>query len=122
MHTHYYNDRGVCICGDDIAEELIYYNGEYSSTTYFVSKSDTYYYKFISHGENGIDIYLESDEASFDRIEIRADGMLQTIASRNDDTYKFYTYDQHVYNEKTYYLKVTYRSEGSIRLIIKSAN
>lgn len=122
LHTHYYNDRGVCSCGHDIAQELNYIDGEYSSTTYSVNKGDTYYYKFTSHGENGADFYLESEEVKFDRIEIRADGMLQTVPTRNDDTQKFYSYNQSLVNERIYYLKVTYIGEGSVKLIIRGRN
>ena len=122
LHTHYYNDYGVCSCGADIAQELTYSNGEYNSTTYSVNQEDTYYYKFTSHGENGVDFYLESESVKFDRIEIRADGMLQTIPTRNDDTYKYYTYDRTLATEGTYYLKVTYIGEGSIKLVIKNVN
>ena len=90
LHTHYYSDYGVCSCGADIAQELTYSSGEYNSTIYSVNQGDTYYYKFTSHGENGIDFYLESESVKFDRIEIRAEGMLQTVPTRNDDTYKYY--------------------------------
>ena len=122
LHTHYYNDRGVCNCGHDIAQELSYSDGEYSSTTYFVNQGETYYYKFTSHGENGVDFYLESEEVKFDRIEIRADGMLQTIPTRNDDTQKYYSYSQSLVNERIYYLKVTYIGDGSIKLIVRDRN
>jgi len=122
LHTHYYNEYGVCICGDDIAQELTYSNGEYSSTTYSVVQNETYYYKFTSHGEEGVDFYLESEDVTFDRIEIRADGMLQTTAMRNDDTRKFYSYESLLVNERIYYLKVTYIGDGSIRVIIKDKN
>ena len=120
LHTHYYSDYGVCSCGADIAQELTYSSGEYNSTIYSVNQGDTYYYKFTSHGENGIDFYLESESVKFDRIEIRAEGMLQTVPTRNDDTYKYYTYDKKLANEETYYLKVTYTGEGSIKLVIKN--
>ena len=121
-HKHYYNDYGVCMCGDDIAQELIYENQEYKTTSHEVKQGETYYYKFVSHGENGIDFYLESEEVKFDRIEIRADGMLQTVPNRNDDTQKFYTYDKALVNERIYYLKVTYIGEGSIKLVIRDRN
>lgn len=120
LHTHYYSDYGVCSCGADIAQELTYSSGEYNSTIYSVNQGDTYYYKFTSHGENGIDFYLESESVKFDRIEIRAEGMLQTVPTRNDDTYKYYTYDKKLANEGTYYLKVTHTGEGSIKLVIKN--
>ena len=120
LHTHYYNDRGVCNCGHDIAQELSYSDGEYSSTTYSVKQNENYYYKFTAHGEDGIDFYLESEEVKFDRIEIRADGMLQTVPTRNDDTQKFYSYDQLLVAERVYYLKVTYIGDGSIKLIIRN--
>ena len=122
LHTHYYNDRGVCNCGHDIAYELEYENGEYVSSSQSVKANETYYYKFTARGENGVDFYLESEEVKFDRIEIRADGMLQTVPSRNDDTQKFYTYNQSLVNERIYYLKVTYIGDGSIKLVIKNAN
>lgn len=122
LHTHYYNDYGVCICGKDIAQELTYSNGEYNSTTYSVKQNEVYYYKFTSHGEDGVDFYLESESVTFDRIEIRADGMLQTIAMRNDDTKKFYSYDESLVNERIYYLKVTYIGEGTIKVIIRDKN
>lgn len=122
LHTHYYNDRGVCNCGHDIAYELVYENSEYISSSQSVKSNETYYYKFTAHGENGVDFYLESEEAKFDRIEIRADGMLQTVPNRNDDTQKFYSYNQSLVNERIYYLKVTYVGEGAIKLIIKNAN
>ena len=122
LHTHYYNDRGVCNCGHDIAYELEYENGEYVSSSQSVKANETYYYKFTAHGENGVDFYLESEEVKFDRIEIRADGMLQTVPNRNDDTQKFYTYNQSLVNERIYYLKVTYIGDGLIKLVIKNAN
>ena len=122
LHTHYYNDRGVCNCGHDIAYELVYENGEYISSNQSVKPNELYYYKFTSHGENGVDFYLESEEVKFDRIEIRADGMLQTVPNRNDDTQKFYSYNQSLVNERIYYLKVTYIGEGSIKLIIRDRN
>lgn len=121
LHSHYYNDYGVCSCGEDLAQELAYSNGEYSSTTYSVQQNETYYYKFTSHGEDGIDIHLESENVVFDRIEIRADGILQTIPTRNDYTYKFYTYDKSLTNERVYYLKVTYKGDGSIKLMLKES-
>ena len=122
LHTHYYNDYGVCgVCGHDIAHELIYENGEYVSYNQSVKQEEIYYYKFTSHGEMGIDFYLESDSVTFDRIEIRAEGMLQTVPTRNDDTKKIYSYEQALANEKIYYLKITYIGEGEIKIIIKNA-
>ena len=122
LHTHYYDDYGVCVCGDDIAQKLTYSNGEYSSTTYSVQQNEIYYYKFTSHGEEGIDFYLESENVTFDRIEIRAKGMLQTVPTRNDDTRKFYSYNQSLTDERVYYLKVTYIGDGSIKAIIRDKN
>ena len=122
LHTHYYNDRGVCNCGHDIAYELVYENGEYISSSQSVKPNEPYYYKFTAHGENGVDFYLESEGIKFDRIEIRADGMLQTVPNRNDDTQKFYSYDKALVNERIYYLKITYIGEGSIQLIIRDRN
>lgn len=118
-HVHYYNEYGLCSCGEDIAQELTYLNGEYNSTTYTIEQGEVYYYKFTSHGENGIDFYLESEDVTFDRIEIRADGILQTIPTRNDYTYKFYTYNKNLTNDRVYYLKVTYKGDGNIKLILK---
>ena len=118
LHTHYYNDYGKCgVCGHDIANELVYENGEYSSSIQSVKQGETYYYKFISHAESGIDFYLESETVTFDRIEIHAEGMLQTVPTRNDDTYKFYSYKQALSNERTYYLKVTYIDEVQLKLL-----
>lgn len=122
LHTHYYNDRGVCNCGHDIAYELAYENGKYVSSSQSVKPNVAYYYKFTSHGENGVDFYLESEDVAFDRIEIGADGMLQTVPNRNDDTKKFYTYDEALVNGRIYYLKVTYIGDASIKLIIKDRN
>ena len=119
-HKHYYNDYGVCMCGDDIAQELIYENQEYKTTSHEVKQGETYYYKFVSHGENGIDFYLESESVAFDRIEIRADNMLQTVAGRKDYTNKLYTYESSLTDELMYYLKITYTGEGTIKMIIKN--
>ena len=119
-HTHYYNDYGVCNCGSDIAQELIYSNEEYNSTTDAIMQGEIYYYKFTSHGENGMDFYLESESVTFDRVEIRAEGMLQTVATRKDYNDKIYTYNKSLTNDKVYYLKVTYKGDGSIKLILKT--
>lgn len=118
-HKHYYNDRGVCNCGKDIAESLTYLNEEYKSSSSLVKEGETYYYKFVAHGENGVDLILDSESVIFDRVEIRADGVLQTIALSKDYSYKVYMYDDNLYNERVYYLKVTYKGEGNISLIIK---
>ena len=120
-HKHYYNEYGVCICGSDIAQKLSYSNSEYTSTTYNIKQGEIYYYKFTSHGENGVDFHLESDNVMFDRIEIRADGMLQTIATRKEYDDKLYTYDKSLTNDRVYYLKITYKGDGSIKLILKDA-
>ena len=121
-HKHYYNDRGVCNCGDDIAEELSYLNDEYNSNEHTVENGKTYYYKFKANGEEGIDFYVESQNVSFDRIEIRADGMLQTTAGHKNYDYKVFTYSgQTLIKDKFYFLKVTYNGEGTIKLILREA-
>lgn len=121
LHTHYYNDYGVCgTCGHDIAYELTYENGEYIVSNQYVEPNTTYYYKFTSHGENGVNFNLESEDVKFDRIEIRAKGMLQTVPTRNDDTNKFYSYDKNLNDGTIYYLKVTYWGTGTISMKINS--
>ena len=120
VHTHIYNDYGVCICNHDISQTLNYANGEYTSLTNNVETNTFYYYKFTAHGEESIDFILESDEVRFDRIEIRAEGMLQTIAMRVDDAQKLYRYSERsVNNNKVYYLKIRYWNDGPIKLVIK---
>ena len=112
MHTHYYNDRGVCVCGDDIAYELKYENNEYHSNYQSIVTGKIYYYKFTSHGEGGIDLIIDSETVTFDRVEIRADGMLQTIAGPKDYSKTVYTYKENLVNNKVYFLKITYNGEG----------
>lgn len=122
LHTHYYNDRGVCVCGDDIALQLNYENEEYSSISHLVNEGETYYYKFTSHGEDGVDFYIDGENVVFDRIEIRADGMLQTVAGSKDYSDTIYTYNKNLTKDRMYFLKVTYEEEGSIKLIIKRSS
>lgn len=118
-HKHYYNDRGVCVCGDDIAQELIYDNKEYSSSEHSIEKGKIYYYKLKSHGEEGIDFYLESEDAVFNRIEIRADNMLQTVAGMKDYDEKHYVYENNLIEDFYYYFKITYNGSGYVKLLIK---
>jgi len=118
-HKHYYNDRGVCTCGHDSSIELNYIEGEYSSINQDVKQGETYYYKFMSHGEEGMDFYIEGDNVTFDRVEIRADNMLQTVAGPKNYSETVYTYNKSLTNELMYFLKVTYEGEGNIKLIFK---
>ena len=119
-HKHYYNDRGVCTCGDDIALQLNYFNEEYISSDHLISQENTYYYKFKAQGESEIEFHLESEEVIFDRIEIRADGMVQDTAIRKDNNDKIYKYNRVSFaKDRTYYLKVTYQGEGNIKLVLK---
>ena len=121
-HKHYYNDRGVCNCGDDIAEKLTYLNEEYVSNEHNIEEGKVYYYKFDANGEEGIDFYLESEDVTFDRIEIRADGILQTTAGNKNYDYKVFTYDRQSFTkDRTYFLKVTYKGQGTVKLVLKEA-
>lgn len=119
LHTHYYNDRGVCVCGHDVAQELVYENEEYSSASHLVKAGDIYYYKLTSHGEEGVDFYIDGENVSFDRIEIRADGMLQTVAGPKNYSETIYSYSNGLVNERMYFFKITYEGEGSIKLIVR---
>lgn len=119
-HKHYYNDRGVCTCGHDSSIELNYKDGEYSSIGHDVKQGETYYYKFTAHGEEGMDFYIEGENITFDRVEIRADNMLQSTAGPKNYSETIYTYDKFLTNDLIYYLKVTYEKEGNISLVLKS--
>lgn len=118
-HKHYYDDRGVCVCGDDVAQQLTSLNEEYTSTEHEVSQEETYYYKFKAHQKGEIHFVLESDNVIFDRIEINADNMLQSIATRKEYNDKLYVFENNFTNEKMYYLKVTYEGQGTVKLIVK---
>ena len=117
-HKHCYDDCGLCNCGEDIAEELIYSNETYNSTTYDVEQGQTYYYKFKAHGENGIYFNLESENVVFNRIEIRSNNMVQAIATRKDYNDKLYMYNKTFNNDVVFYLKITYTGTGTIKLVL----
>lgn len=124
LHTHYYNDYGVCICGADIAQVLHYEDGEYRSVTQSVEygAEKVYYYKLTAHGGEGFNFHIESENMRFDRIEIRADGMLQTVAGPVDTTNTNYRYTSHIIEDRVYYFKITYRDNGSVKFIVTEEN
>ena len=120
LHTHYYNDYGVCVCGNSISYKLTYSNEEYHSEDRSVINNEFYFYNFEAHGEEELEFHVIGDNVIFDRIEIRADGMIQTIASRKDASEKIYYFDTHAfYKDRTFHLKIRFEGEGSVKLVVK---
>lgn len=118
-HKHYYNDYGKCNCGKDIALTFTYSNGEYISEVHGVIKGEVYYYKFDGHGENGCEFFLDNKEMLFDRVEVRSDGILASVATSEAFGTPDRRYNSTLMNGRTYYLKVTYKTSGDIKVIIR---
>ena len=118
-HKHYYNDYGICNCGKDISLKLDYSNNEYISESHSVIEGESYYYKFKAHGENGIEFFLDNEDVTFYRIEIHTKGMLTNVATGDSFDSKTKKYTQSLTDGREYNLKITYRSDGETRLIIR---
>ena len=128
LHTHYYNDYGVCVCGHDKSIVLEYKNNEYTTVSHSIEANTVYYYKLDTHGEVGLDFIItneNSDEGiTFDRIEIRGKGIVANAVAGNkysNNPGKIYTSDLTYYADSTYNLKIRYYGEGTIQLKITKA-
>ena len=123
-HKHYYNDLGKCNCGSDIATPFSYNatTKEYVTETRTVVAGETYYYKFVAHGEPfGCSIISNPETIGLDRIELHYPG------SAPYDTALIFepsvgTYTKSLYDGKTYNLKITFESSGDVTLRIKPFN
>ena len=128
LHTHYFSDSGICICGYDKAIELTYNNTTnlYNATKHNVEERQIYYYKITTHGEDGLDFILTSEdtdeEIKFDRIEIRGPGIVANHVAGNKysaNVGKVYTNTWKYENNKEYRLKIWYYGTGNVQLQIR---
>ena len=121
-HKHYYNDLGKCNCGSYIAKALTYNSDkEYVSETHSVTPSETYYYEFTAHGEMGCDFIIDNADLEFERIEIRYGGSTYWVPLSVSGT-KMKNCDKTFNTGKKFNLKVTYKTSGEMRLIVRQAS
>jgi len=128
LHTHYFTDNGICICGYDKAIELSYDDNTdlYNAIKHQVEERQIYYYKITTHGEDGLDFILTTDDTSesikFDRLEIRGPGIVANDVAGNKYSMnigKVFTSARQYETNKEYRLKITYYGTGIVQLQVR---
>ena len=124
-HKHYYNYAGVCNCGDDICETLVFNKDAFA---YFGEEKEVqgsgaapsekiyYYFKFTTKGmsETGCKIETHSDSVAFDDLTLFDKNGMSTSAMRSDTSVT--VQESFGTLETTYYIKTAFSATGKVQV------